>query len=178
MAKPYGIKIDQRKHDHELACNLEQVLFEDFYLHLNDFHNLSHSRKFWKILIGHWFRRMIHTLVNRYNTFDYCFQNYKISGTTVWHGHKFDLATSDTHTFTWATSDTNWNNELNKRILSMIDAANFPIEIAAPEDRDETQNIFRLKEVDHGKSQVSHLKKNTINFLSKILNRFVLKMMG
>ena len=31
------------------------------------------------------------------------------------------------------------------------------------------------KEVDHGKSQVSHLKKNTINFLSKILNRFVLK---
>ena len=52
-------------------------------LELNNYHKTKHTERFWQILVGHWLRIYIDTMINRINILEECVQDYKLSGTTA-----------------------------------------------------------------------------------------------
>ncbi len=64
----YGLDEAERARDHELRVVLEGKLFPEAVKILNDYHGIDRSERYWKILIGHWFRRTLLLTINRVRT--------------------------------------------------------------------------------------------------------------
>ena len=131
VAPPYGLGQIQKDIDLNEARMLEDRIFQQLCAVLNQYHGTQHSQRFWRIVLGHWLRRFIDLLLNRVKTLEQCLQIYQISGTTAYVNDHYTLATPDSISVIWAVSTDRWNNELIVRILTLLGAVNFPIEVIA-----------------------------------------------
>jgi putative transferase (TIGR04331 family) len=128
VAKPYGLDKIIKDNDFNKIKFLEKKLFFTFFKLLNEHHKTEYSERFWKILIGHWFRKTLGLLINRINTISECLENYNISGCTFYANKNNSLASLDESSFETNCSDDIWNNFLYYRIVNFFEV-DFPLEI-------------------------------------------------
>jgi len=127
VAPPYGIMLNQKDSDFNEASSLEDNLIKKLYQILNKHHGVNYSERFWRIILGHWLRRYVNLLLNRFRTLEMCINEYQITGTTLYTNESYLLSTYDTHSAILASNDDLWNYKLNSRILSLL-PLNFHIE--------------------------------------------------
>lgn len=120
VAAPYGLGRSQKDRDHALARAIEMQLLSVLHDELNIFHGTSHSRRYWQIILGHWLRRYVDVVFNRYQTLRQCIENYRISGVSRLIGNNYRLATRDSLSFILACNDPVWNSVLYARILGFL----------------------------------------------------------
>jgi putative transferase (TIGR04331 family) len=120
VAEPYGVGLARKDADYAEARTIEEKLFPEFCSVLNNYHDRQYSLRFWRIVIGHWFRRYVDVMLNRVKALEQCLQSYYISGTTVYAADRYILATPNSYSAIWAFNDERWNNALTSRILDQL----------------------------------------------------------
>jgi putative transferase (TIGR04331 family) len=129
VAKPYGLGLINKDVDHAKATAFSEELLDVLCGVLNKFHCTQHTKRFWRIFLGHWLRRYVDVMINRVKTLEQCLQSYEINGTTAYDINQYELAVQDSYSATWAFNDDQWNNVLNAQILSLLKNVTFPVEI-------------------------------------------------
>lgn len=117
VAEPYGLGQQKKDEDHAQARALEEKLFPELCNILNEYHGTQYNERFWKIVLGHWFRRYIDIILNRVRTLQQCLDKYNISGSTIYNDINYDLSVNNSTDAIWATNNEQWNNSLNYKIL-------------------------------------------------------------
>lgn len=144
------------------ARALEEELFPYFSHVLNEYHGTSHDQRFWRILIGHWFRRFINVVINRYNEVEYCFNHHKPAYTNLVNYKLSDLISNNSYDAIWKFNDPIFNNILYGKIIKFLekDIRIYYVNI----DRDINNNLEKISG--------SKLKKLTKIFLLN-LNKLI-----
>ena len=129
VAEPFGRDFRSRE-KFTLECrDIENRLFKPFYELLNSYHSSSHGERFWKIILGHWFRRSINVLFNRLKTVEWCVESHQITGLTIIKNASYSLATVDSESALWAYQDPEWNDQLLRKIIENKQPLFLPVEI-------------------------------------------------
>lgn len=129
VAMPYGLGLAKKDADSNEARALEDSLLSVLCEALNEHHGVQQSERFWRIVLGHWLRRMINVVLNRVKSLEQCLLTYEISGFTAYSNDDYGLITTDSSSLILAVNDDHWNSKLTMRILNLLGAANFPIEV-------------------------------------------------
>ena len=127
VAAPYGIHSSQKDLDYQETSRIESKIFPLLCDILNYHHGVKYDVRFWRIVLGHWFRRYIRVVLNRVRTLEQCMLNYNISGTTVFKADSYELTTRDSHEAIFSFNDDRWNSALYARILGLLESTTFPI---------------------------------------------------
>jgi putative transferase (TIGR04331 family) len=133
VAKPYGLGQDQKDLDHADARAVEENLFPILCNVLNQYHGAQYGDRFWKIVMGHWFRRYVEVILNRLRTLEQCLDNYQLSGTTALAVECYSITPLDSYSAIWAFNDDRCNNALYVRILSLLGGGDCPLETITSE---------------------------------------------
>lgn len=128
VADPYGMTQSERDRDLAFVRAFEVSLNDAVAAVLNRFHGTRYSTRFWRILIGHWLRRFIDVVFNRYRTIEQCLERHNIAGASVLACDTYLLATQASEAFIWACSDPVWDNFLCARVLEHVDGGGIPVE--------------------------------------------------
>lgn len=120
VAEPYGVSTSSKNVDYSKARSLEDRLFPEFYKVLNRYHSTQHGERYWRIVLGHWFRRYVNVMLNRIRTVEQCFDTYNISGTTVFSDTRPLLAQPDSISAACAFDNDQWNNVLTAKIIMLL----------------------------------------------------------
>ena len=134
VAEPYGLGQIKKDCDNDKARDLEEKIFPIFCDVLNLYHGTRHSKRYWKIVLGHWFQRYITAMINRIRTIEVCMQQYLLSGTTIFDGDYYSLAVQDSYAAILAYDDPRWNAAIYARIISLLNKSNFQIEVIADDN--------------------------------------------
>jgi len=145
VAPPYGLRLEHKDSDNALVRALEKKMFPQFCSILNEYHCIEKSDRFWKILIGHWFRTTVSSLLNRINTLDFCLQNFRISGCSVIDSESYELVTHETLSGILAFDNELWNSVLMGRILAEREDINFNVEVLPELGRDNIFSAYKIK---------------------------------
>lgn len=167
IAEPYGLEAKQRESDLSDVRGLETKLFPELCNTLNNVHGVNHSNRYWRILLGSWFRNSISLLFNRTKSL-IALENLSQIDSIMGPAGNFlyDLATVDSADAQWAVNDDIWNHFLT---LEIIRAAKLKIrEIADMEDVG--VNHFRRSEKIEKWNKIS-FARNTLNFITRIFTR-------
>lgn len=121
-AEPFGLDHMQRDRDDEICREVEDELVIVAADILNKFHGVEHSYRYWRIIFGHWLRAYVDLIFNRYKTLQLCLEKYNIESTICINDESFNLATSDTKSFYFASNDDVWNNVLYSKLLLFFDS--------------------------------------------------------
>ena len=112
IAEPYALLHSMRLKDQAKVRSYEKELI----IHLTDSLNIIHSANIkdssWKIIIGHWLRELINTLLNRYNTINHCIGKYDINSIKLVKYNNFSLIPNDT-----LEASANYNNPIMDEFL-------------------------------------------------------------
>ena len=143
VAAPYGLGLAKKDADHAEARVLEDKLFPAMCEALNQYHDVQHGERFWRIVLGHWLRRYVDVILNRVKTLEQCLQAHQVSGMTVFENHNHALSPQDSYAAIWYFGDDRWNNILSMHIIQLLGAASFPIEVI-PDDQAEGSRSSEL----------------------------------
>jgi len=172
VARPYGLELAKKDADFFFARELINKLFPKFCHILNQFHGTQHSERFWKIVLGHWFRRVIDVLINRIKTIKQCLFEYEVSGTTAISCQTYSVATQDSNSAIWAFNDDIWNGALTGKILTLLKSAQFPIEYVSEDTRNKNFFEFKYSASDQSNKRIIlRALNNTIFRTIKIFTR-------
>jgi len=171
IAKPYGLDVNKRNIDYHTIVSLEQKIFPEVCEILNQHFNTSYDIRFWKIVLGPWFRIILELLLNRTNTLKQCFQLYEISGTSVYENVNCILAPLNFKETLLACDNDKWNNILCNRILECL-AYDLPKELVK-ENSTLNVNLSNQKLLISKSNSLKNnsLKTNFLNLLSNGYNR-------
>lgn len=174
VAAPYGLGLAKKDADHAEARALEDRLFPKLCAVLNQHHGTQHGERFWRIVLGHWFRRIVDVLLNRVKTLEQCLRMYEISGFTTYDNENYSLATSDSYSAIWAFNDDRWNNALDAGIINKLYFGDFPIEVIPVNFDGNTSSSFHFKDLESGsgkKNFFSEFGRLVAEKISKYLMR-------
>ena len=129
VAAPYGLGQAKKDADYAEARALEEALFPELCSVLNRYHGTQHGSRFWRIVLGHWFRRYVDLMLNRVRTVEQCLQTHQLSGTTAFADEHYALAPLDSYAAIWAFNDDRWNNALYMQILTLLGGVSCPVEV-------------------------------------------------
>jgi len=164
ILEPYGFETSKQKLDHHEAIQLENKIFFEFCELLNEFHGSNYSNRFWLILIGPWFKKIIRLLINRINTLKKLLLSYEITGTSTFRENAQTLHTLNMLDTLQKINDDQWNNILNIKILKFLESRKFKIYYA---DKEENKNLnFHLKK------NLSYQDKNFKNIFFNNIYKF------
>ena len=167
VASPYGLGAAQKDADYTEARALQDKLFTLLCEALNQYHAVQHSEKFWRIVLGHWLRRYVDMMLNRFKTLEQCLQTHQISGVTVYSNDHYVLATQDSYSAIWASNDDRWNNALISRLIIFPGLISFPVEVIA----DVESGFFRFKALPNLKRTVLKWGYEQLGKLARYLAR-------
>src|SRR5689334_15941434 len=83
IAEPYGLGSKEKYKNTMMRLSLEKRILSVLSSFLNSFHGTHHSIRYWNILLGHWLRRYLDLIINRYYTLESCLGSHEIHGTTI-----------------------------------------------------------------------------------------------
>ena len=95
ISDSYGLNLSKKKSDYNEAKKLEDKLFPELCELLNQQHNSSYSKRFWWILLGPWYKRIVKLILNRVNTLKKCLEKYEISGTSTYINNSYALSSAN-----------------------------------------------------------------------------------
>ena len=154
-----------KEKDIELVKSIEEKYFNILVENLNQINGTNHGLRFWKILIGHWFRRYISLMINRYNTIYNILNNYNISGVVFYPENLNILITKNSHDFILASKDNDWNLQIYLLILKYI---NYKKDIKIDFINKANDNSELLHEKKN--ESIAYLKKDR-GFLNILFNK-------
>lgn len=153
VAAPYGLGLTKKDADYLEARVLEEKLFPKLCAVLNQHHGTQHGERFWRIVLGHWLRRIVDVLLNRVKTLEQCLQTHEISGFTTYDNGNYSLATPDSYSAIWAFNDDRWNNALDASIINILCNADLPIDVIPVDSESSESSGFRFKTLTIGSSK-------------------------
>ena len=68
VCKPYGLEKEQLIYDAYEKNYLYKNLLTDISDQLNNIHNVSHTLRYWEIIVGPWLNSYLLVIANRYKT--------------------------------------------------------------------------------------------------------------
>ena len=68
LASPYALDIATRDKDFKQSRNLEEEIVPILVKMLNHIHGLDYKKRHWMLILGHWLRRYLVIVLNRYQT--------------------------------------------------------------------------------------------------------------
>lgn len=170
VAEPYGLSVSTQDSDRDEVLLLEKKLFPYFCELINKCHNTNYSTKFWKIVLGHWFRYTLTQLLFRTKLIKQSIQNHNISGSISYYYDKYTI----TPTFTEEIIDDRlfepWKeNILNSKILNLLKETNFPIEYIQYDKNFRSNQNFDSKNISHKSKIILSLIKLYQNLSKKFV---------
>jgi putative transferase (TIGR04331 family) len=173
VAPPYAVDKVKRDNDDLAIKVLEKKLFPEFYKILNQNFNSNYSKRFWKIILGPWFKEILQLLLNRTNTLKQCLINEKISGTTLYHSDYCSLAIPNLKAANYFFDNKKWNNVLNGRILNLIDNKGIDINFINDKDNKYSYQPFKNANFNSNKSLNIGIKNLFYSVYRKIAEKLV-----
>jgi putative transferase (TIGR04331 family) len=128
-AEPYGLSQERRDKDNFEARRMEENLFNIIYDLLNKHNNVSYSKKFWRIIIGHWLRRYVDVITNRFKTIEQCLSNYQVTSVTTYDFSKYSTVSINYRSALLDFDDDFKNHLLYTKILKSFNFV--PMEIVS-----------------------------------------------
>ena len=135
---------------------------------LNQIHEVNHSLRYWRILLGPWLGYFIQMLFDRWYMLTEAFGFHEISGCNVLEYEAFNSVPTDMADFIRRFSDDEWNEAIYSELLlgffaEKVSANKIPVSIAVPfrERKKYGSSIKRRK--------FSHFLKSAITSAIKIL---------
>jgi len=113
---------DQKTKDLD-AIKSERIFLEIFpklCSTLNVFHGVDYSARFWRILIGSWFKHFINVIINRVETLRECLKIYPINEIASFSESHISLASQNSHSAALLYSDDRWNHKLTMLLLDKM----------------------------------------------------------
>ena len=174
VSKPYGLDFSVKIADKNEILKLEEKIFPEICDLLNKHHDIKYDNRYWRIILGHWFRLTLQVLLNRANVIKKCIDIYEISGTTSYNSDYCSLTTFDFNSAQFhITDDECWNNILNIRIIELLNKSDFPIEFINKKDK---PSILK-KKINTEKFTNNHnLKKIILKFFFMSYRKIARKM--
>ena len=154
VAAPYGIGEQTREEDYARARILEASLFPDLCNTLGRLHGVTCDQRYWRIILGHWFRRYVDLIFNRTRTLEVFSNSYKFAHTIILSNSSYRLAVQDSYSAIWACNDDRWNHSLYARIMELMPSLGIRFETVID---------------DSGDLGFSYKYKNYINFRTLLL---------
>ncbi len=166
ICSPVYKSIEERDVDHEQMRAIENELFSKLVPLLNKHQQLNKDIRFWRIILGPWFRKYVELIFYRVRTFEKCLESGQIKSFNLLDCEDFILASQNNSDFFWSTQNEMWNTLLNSKILSMLNKgaiAHKSIHIDSSILKEDTQS-FQLK---------INLKLSVQKYLRKFAESFV-----
>ena len=170
IAEPYGLDVLRQDSDRDEILVLEKKLFPFFCELINQFHHTNYSTKFWKILLGHWFRLTLTQLLFRTKVIKQCLQKHNISGSISYSYDKYTITPTLTEEIIDDRLFEPWKeNILNSKILNLLEERNFPIEYIKFQQNIKYNQNLEIK----NKSYKNRIFLNLIKFYQNFSKRFI-----
>lgn len=173
VAEPYGLSLEKKDFDYSEARALEEKIFPKLCHVLNQHHGTQHSQRFWRIVLGHWFRRIIDVLLNRIRTIEQCMASHKISGFSTYANECCSLTALDSFSAIQKFNDDRWNNALDNFIINSFEIDSFQTDLIETEEGGGGALISEEKILDHGKKIKKSLLEYVYLFIAKPLRYLV-----
>jgi|GEM_PF-3242992 len=149
VATPYGLGKRKKDEDHQAAREIEEKIFPLLCSILNEHHGIDHGERYWRILLGHWVRRFVNVVFNRYQTLVAALNAGNISSITAMRGEDYSLATRTTSEFVWALEDASWNSMLYKKVFQNLACEGIEVEYCLQSS--ESRFSFTFNDLPHNK---------------------------
>lgn len=149
---------DEKEGILKLARKLEEELLPYFCEQLNTYHGTNHDSRFWRILIGHWYRRYINVVVYRYFQINHCFNSFKPKSTTLIQYNFGDLIPENSNDSIWKFSNPYFSNIMYGKIIQHL-------------KKDIEFDYINFEEISNKSS--FNKKKNFIKKIIKNLNKLI-----
>ncbi len=120
VASPFGLGSDKKHKNREFVQQLTSQLLVELTDSLNLLHGTRHDSRYWQIVVGHWLRRYVGVLFNRYHALETALAENEIDATVVLSSPDSQLATNDSMALVWSIADPFWNHVLYSKILRFI----------------------------------------------------------
>ena len=120
VARPYGLESDLKHRNLEYVQSLIDQLLNELAVALNRIHGTAHDSRYWNIVIGHWLRRYVAVIFNRYHALLQALNENEVSGSIIFEAPEYILATQDWISLVWAIADPMWNHVLYSSILKFL----------------------------------------------------------
>ncbi len=174
VASRYGLNQEQKQSDHKKARILEELLFPFLCEILNNYHEKKYSLRFWKILLGHWFRRYIDFIVYQVKTLEWCFSSYEITSTTLLESKQYNLSPLNSLEAISAFNEDRWKNLLCIELIKLME---LPVSIdkISIEDKFETYRNPALHTEESVKEQKSGKVARFLELFVKKQDAFIIK---
>jgi putative transferase (TIGR04331 family) len=143
VAKPYGLGLAKKDTDNAESRTIEEKLFTKLCAVLNQHHGTNYSLRFWRIVLGHWFRRIIDVLINRIKTLEQCMLSYEISGFSAYENFRNSLANPDSASAIQAFNDDRWNNAVDTLIINSFGFADSKIDVIKEKKQETHTSNYR-----------------------------------
>lgn len=115
--------------ERELKLNEINLIYRrmlpDLAFELNRMHGVAHSIRYWEIILGHWLKRYISLLDDRFNRIEKAINSYEIACISVKKIDDYVVATEDSMAFQWASNDDSWNLVVFIEILNFLGVKKF-----------------------------------------------------
>ena len=87
---------------------------------LNRAHNVTHDKRYWQIVFGHWLQRYTAVAFERYRAVEACLAGGTVGSTTVLDCSSFSLAAQTSLAFIWSCNTDAWNHVFYARVLEFL----------------------------------------------------------
>ena len=128
VTSPYS-SVEKGDAEYKRERAIEDEIFPKFCAVLNETHGTTHDERFWKILLGHWFRRYTHLIYNRLRTLEACLNSDNIVSAIVFTSSFGTLVSKDSSSFGGGSvQDENWNDLLLGKLFEFLDTEKISME--------------------------------------------------
>ena len=105
ICSPVYKSIEERDVDHEQMRAIENELFSKLVPLLNKHQQLNKDIRFWRIILGPWFRKYVELIFYRVRTFEKCLESGQIKSFNLLDCEDFILASQNNSDFFWSTQN-------------------------------------------------------------------------
>ncbi len=141
---------DKLYSDYNYLNTLYRRVLSELASKLNRIHNVEHSLRYWRILVGPWLAYFIHALLDRWLSIESAINIYEISGTIVLTGNEEHLVPNDMYDFVELVVSDEWNHKIYAEILLQFDTASVIVKNIGQRCR--TPNSWKAKASSRNKA--------------------------
>lgn len=128
--------------DYKYLLQLHEQLLEEIATELNAIHKVSHSTRYWRILIGPWIGYFVQILFDRWTSIKQAIANNEIAGTTVLTGNSDETVPQNMQHFINLLVTDEWNHNIYSWII--VNYTNIKV-ITQPAERSEKNHLHTAK---------------------------------
>jgi putative transferase (TIGR04331 family) len=161
------------KDDYHYLDKIYEEMLIDFSNHLNNFHNVNHSTRYWRILIGSWLGVFIQVLYDRWVMLNYASKNYEIKECIVLDKNFDSVVPKNAQEFSAMVTGDYWNEAIYAELIDRCFNETIPTKKVKIEKQ---KSDKKLKSNGVNKSQVIRIIKTLFEkILPSTNDQFFLK---